>query len=412
MRAEIVSVGTELLLGQITDTNATYLAQLLASYGVDLRFKQTVGDNLDRVRGAVELALSRADLVVMTGGLGPTEDDLTVDAVALAAGVPIVFDPAVAESIRAFFAARRRPAPESVLRQSRIPQGATVIPNRRGTAPGLRVRVGGGTVFMFPGVPREMEGLVTDGLVPWLHEHSGGLVIRSRVLKVAGLGESLVEERVRDLIHEANPTVAPYAKQGEVHLRITAKASPAAADAMIDATEAALRERLGDAIFGVDRETLHEATARALIQRAQTLAVAESCTGGMVAARLTEIPGSSAFLLAGFVSYGNEAKVRDLGVPGALIAEHGAVSRPVAEAMAIGARERAGADIGVGITGIAGPTGASEGKPIGLVYLSIATATESRTEELRFGEQHGRQGIRHLAAQSALNLIRLTLLRS
>jgi nicotinamide-nucleotide amidase len=411
LRAEIISVGTELLLGQITDTNATYLARLLASYGVDVLFKQTVGDNLDRVRGAVEMAIRRADVVVMTGGLGPTEDDLTCEAVALATGRPLVFNQAVAEGIAAFFDRRRRTAPESVFRQARVPTGAQVVPNRRGTAPGVIVPAGECTVFMFPGVPREMEGLVEDGLIPWLRERTGGEVIRSRVLRIAGLGESVVEERVRDLIHGTNPTVAPLAKLGEVHLRITAKAHPAEAAAMIARAEAGLRARLGDAVFGTDEETLHEVTARLLLARGQTLAIAESCTGGLVASRLTEVPGSSAFLLAGFVAYSNEAKVRDLGVPAALITEHGAVSAPVAEAMARGARERTGADIGVGITGIAGPAGGTPAKPVGLVFASIADAAAVRTEELRFGEEPGRTGIRHLAAQSALNLIRLTLVR-
>lgn len=411
MRAEIISVGTELLLGQITDTNAAYLARLLASYGVDVLFKQTVGDNLDRVRCAVDLALSRADLVVMTGGLGPTEDDLTAEAVALAAGRPMVFDQHVADSITAFFERRRRAAPDSVFRQARIPSGAQIVPNRRGTAPGLIVPVNGCTIFLFPGVPREMEGLVEDGLIPWLRVRTAGEIIRSRVLRVVGLGESMVEERVRDLIHEANPTVAPLAKLGEVHLRITAKARPEEAEAMIARIETGLRARLGDAVFGSDDETLQEVTARLLVARGMTLAIAESCTGGLIASRLSEVPGSSGFLLAGYVAYSNEAKVRDLGVPARLVADHGAVSAPVAEAMARGARERTGAAIGVGITGIAGPSGGTPEKPIGLAFLSIVTEAAVRTEEHRFGEEPGRAGIRHLAAQSAINLIRLTLLR-
>ena len=188
MRAELLSVGTELLLGQITDTNATYLARLLAAYGVDLLFKQTVGDNLDRVADAVRLALSRADLVITTGGLGPTEDDLTVEAVAAALGVPLVFDQAVADRIAGFFVRRQRQAPESIFRQARVPEGSQVIPNRRGTAPGLIVPAGDRTIFMFPGVPHEMEGLVTEGLVPWLAAKAGGDVIKSRVLRIAGIG--------------------------------------------------------------------------------------------------------------------------------------------------------------------------------------------------------------------------------
>jgi nicotinamide-nucleotide amidase len=412
MRAEIISVGTELLLGQITDTNAPFLARLLASYGVDVRFKQTVGDNLERVRAAVTLALERADLVVTTGGLGPTEDDLTVEAVALAAGLPLVFDQGTADAIRALFESRRREAPESVFRQARIPQGATVIPNRRGTAPGLMVPLGDRTIFTFPGVPWEMEGLVADGLEPWLAARAGGEVIRSRVLRIAGLGESAVEGRVRDLIHGTNPTVAPLAKRGEVHLRITAKGTPGAVEPMLASLEAALRERLGEAVFGTDDESLHEVTARLLIERRLTLAVAESCTAGLVVSRLTEVPGSSAFLLAGYVAYSNEAKVRDLGVASALIAAHGAVSAEVAAAMAAGARARAGADLGLSVTGIAGPTGGTPAKPVGLVYLGHSDAGGTRTEELRFGAEPGRDGVRHLAAQAAVNLLRVRLLRS
>lgn len=410
MRAELISVGTELLLGQITDTNATYLARLLASWGVDVLAKQTVGDNLERVRRAVSLAIARSDLVITTGGLGPTEDDLTVEAVALAAGLPLVHHEETADRIAGFFARRGRTPTESVFRQAKIPSGAQVIPNLRGTAPGLLVPIGRQVVFMFPGVPAEMEGLVADGLVPWLAERVGDQVIRSRVLRITGVGESLVEERVRDLIHGANPTVAPLAKLGEVHLRITAKGPPATATDLIDRAEASLRDRLGDAVFGVDDETLQAVTARLLIERGLTLAVAESCTAGMLASRLTEIPGSSAFLLAGFVAYSNEAKVRDLGVEAGLIAAHGAVSTEVARAMAEGARARAGARIGVAVTGIAGPDGGTPAKPVGLVYLAIATDAGTRAEEVRFGAEAGRAGIRHLAAQAALNLIRLSLL--
>lgn len=411
MRAELVSVGTELLLGQITDTNATYLARLLATYGVDVLHKQTVGDNLERVREAVTLALARADLVVMTGGLGPTEDDLTAEAVALAAGVPLVFDQAVSDTIAGFFTRRRRTAPESIFRQARIPSGAQVIPNTRGTAPGLIVPVGQGTVFMFPGVPHEMEGLVADGLVPWLEARTGGTVIRSRVLRIAGLGESVVEERVRDLIHGSNPTVAPLAKLGEVHLRITAKGPAAAVGGLLAQAETGLRERLGHAVFGIDDESLHEVTARLLIEREMSLAIAESCTGGLIASRLTDVPGSSAFLKAAFVPYSNEAKSRDLDVPPELIQQHGAVSAEVAGALATGARRRTSTDIGLATTGIAGPTGATPAKPIGLVYLAIATDAGVRTEELHFGDGVGRQIVRHLATQAAINLLRLTIVR-
>lgn len=410
MRAELISVGTELLLGQIIDTNATYLARLLASWGVDVLAKQTVGDNLERVRAAVSLALSRSDLVITTGGLGPTEDDLTAEAVALAAGLPMVRHEETAERIAGFFARRGRTPTESVFRQAQIPSGARVTPNRRGTAPGLMVPIGGKVVFMFPGVSAEMEVLVADGLVPWLAERVGDQVIRSRVLRIVGMGESLVEERVQDLVHGINPTVAPLAKLGEVHLRITAKGTHAVVDGLIDHAEAGLRDRLGDAIFGVDEETLQAVVAGLLIERGLTLAIAESCTAGVLASRLTEIPGSSAFLLAGFVAYSNEAKVRDLGVDAAQIASHGAVSTEVAAAMAEGVRARTGARIGVAVTGIAGPDGGTPAKPVGMVCLAIATDAGTRAEEVRFGAEAGRVGIRHLAAQAALNLIRRDLL--
>ncbi|MDR7457186.1 MAG: nicotinamide-nucleotide amidohydrolase family protein, partial [Armatimonadota bacterium] len=265
--------------------------------------------------------------------------------------------------------------------------------------------------FTFPGVPWEMEGLVADGLEPWLAARAGGEVIRSRVLRIAGLGESVVEERVRDLIHGSNPTVAPLAKRGEVHLRITAKAAPEAVGPMLAAMEAALRERLGHAVFGADDESLPLVTARLLVERRLTLAIAESCTAGLVASRLTEMPGSSAFLLAGYVPYSNEAKVRDLGIAPELIAAHGAVSAEVAAAMAAGVRARARADLGLAVTGIAGPSGGTAAKPVGLVYLGLQDASGTRTEELRFGSEPGRDGVRYLAAQAATNLLRLCLLR-
>jgi nicotinamide-nucleotide amidase len=256
-----------------------------------------------------------------------------------------------------------------------------------------------------------MEGLVADGLVPWLVEHAGDDVIRSRVLRITGLGESMVEEQVRDLIHGTNPTVAPLAKLGEVHLRITAKGRPETVEPSIRGVETALRDRLGDAVFGVDDETLQEVTAGLLIARGLTLAVAESCTAGLVASRLTETPGSSAFLLAGFVAYSNEAKIRDLGVPPELLADHGAVSAEVCAAMATGARARTGADIGLAVTGIAGPGGGTAAKPVGLVYLAIADGRGARTIELNYGTGPGRDVIRHLTAQAAINLLRLSLVR-
>jgi len=411
VRAEILSVGTELLLGQITDTNAAYLAQVLADYGVNLFFKQTVGDNAARIQEAVRLALSRADLVLMTGGLGPTEDDLTVEAVAGALGLPLRTDPAVVAHIRAFFEARRRQAPESVYKQALIPEGAQVIPNRRGTAPGVVIAPGGATIVIMPGVPAEMKGMAEDFLTPWLRERTGGIVIRSRVLRVTGLGESAVEERIKDLLHLEAPTIAPYAKLGEVHLRLTAKAPPEVADAQLAAGEAAVRGRLGDLVFGTDSDSLEEVAGRLLLAAGKTVAVAESCTGGLIGDRLTNVPGSSVYFLHGVVAYSNAAKVTLLDVAPHLFEQYGAVSEPVALAMAYGAQRRAGSDLALGVTGIAGPTGGTAEKPVGLVYCALVDREGEAVQEWRFGSEAGRRGIKFLASQAALNLLRLHLLR-
>lgn len=411
MRAEVLSVGTELLLGQITDSNAAYLAGVLAEAGVDLFFKQTVGDNSTRVQQAVRLALSRADLVLMTGGLGPTEDDLTVEAVAAALDLPLVRNPQVAERIRRFFETRRLSAPESVYKQALIPQGAQVISNRRGTAPGVVITHDATTIVIMPGVPVEMEGMVEDFLIPWLRERTGEVVIRSRVLKVTGLGESAVEERIKDLLHMPAPTIAPYAKLGEVHLRVTAKGAPALVMEHLAAGEVAVRIRLGDLVFGTDDETLEEVTGRLLLARGQTVAVAESCTGGLIADRLTNIPGSSAYFLSCVVAYSNAAKTTLLGVSPDVLETHGAVSGAVAQAMAHGVREQAGSDIGLGVTGIAGPSGGSAQKPVGLVYVALADGETEMVREWRFGRRSGRRGIKYLSTQVAIDLLRTHLLR-
>ncbi len=412
MRAELLSVGTELLLGQITDTNAAYLARVLAEAGVDLFFKQTVGDNVARLSDAVRLALTRAELILVTGGLGPTEDDLTVATVADTLTLPMLRHEGVAETIRAFFDARQRAAPPSVYKQALIPAGATIIPNRRGTAPGVVVTYDGATIVMMPGVPSEMEGMVEDFLRPWLSERTGETVIRSRVLKVTGLGESAVEERITDLLRLPAPTIAPYAKLGEVHLRLTAKGTPADVESALTAGEGAVRERLGDLVFGRDDETLEAVTGRLLLERSLTVAVGESCTGGLIADRLTALPGSSAYFRQGAVVYSDQAKTTLLGVPAALIERHGAVSAPVADAMARGAREGTDSDLGLGVTGIAGPSGGSPEKPVGLVFIALADRASAAGREWRFGGQPGRSGIRFLASQAAIDLIRLRLLRA
>jgi nicotinamide-nucleotide amidase len=412
MRAEIISVGTELLLGQIIDTNAAYLAQRLAEVGIDVYFKQTVGDNPTRVEEAVRLALSRADVVLMTGGLGPTEDDLTVASVAAALGIDLVYDEAVATHIRRFFESRGRTPPETVFKQALLPRGARVIPNARGTAPGIHLEHRGRAIFIMPGVPYEMKGMMEGYALPALRDRAGLAVIRSRVMRVTGEGESAVEVRIKDLLQQTTPTIAPYAKLGEVHLRLTAKGPPDDVAAALIRGESQVRERLGDLVYGIDEQTLEEVVAALLASHRRTVAVAESCTGGLISQRLTSVPGSSEFFVEGMVAYSNEAKARDADVHPDLIASHGAVSAEVAEAMAAGIRQRAGADVGLGVTGIAGPTGGTPEKPIDLVYLALAGSDGAQHRKLMFGSEAGREGIRFLAAQAALNLLRLYLLRA
>jgi len=412
MRAEIISVGTELLLGQILDTNANYLGQQLAELGVDVHFKQTVGDNDARVRSAVRLALGRADVLLITGGLGPTEDDLTVASVAAELGRPLERHDDIAERIRQFFAHRGRVPSENVYKQALIPAGAHPIPNMRGTAPGVHLDHDGRELFLMPGVPFEMYGMMEGYVVPRLRERTGGVVIRSRVIRVTGEGESAVEARIKDLIGGDSPTIAPYAKLGEVHLRVTAKGTPEDVARQLVAGERALRERLADLIYGIDEETLEGVVGRLLTQQSATLAVAESCTGGLIAKRLTDVPGSSAYFLEGIVAYSNEAKRDLLSVPSSVIEEHGAVSAEVAEAMARGVRQRARSTLGLAVTGVAGPAGGTKDKPVGLVFLGFATSERVDHRRLNLGEEAGRAGIRALAAQAGLNLLRLRLLRN
>jgi nicotinamide-nucleotide amidase len=253
--------------------------------------------------------------------------------------------------------------------------------------------------------------MVEDFLIPWLRERTGGTVIRSRVLKVTGWGESAVEEQIKDLLHLEAPTIAPYAKLGEVHLRLTAKGAPQVVDQQLTAGEAAVRSRLGLLVFGVDSESLEEVTSRLLLAAGKTLAVAESCTGGLIGDRLTNVPGSSAYFLHGVVAYSNAAKVTLLGVPSDLLEQNGAVSEPVALAMARGVQRQAGSDLALGVTGIAGPTGGSAEKPVGLVYCALVDREGEAVQEWRFGSEAGRRGIKFLASQAALNLLRLHLLR-
>lgn len=413
MVAEILSIGTELLLGQIVDTNAAYLGRTLAGLGIDLFYKSTVGDNEARVIETIRRARDRADLIITSGGIGPTEDDLTKESIARVFHEELVLDPPSLEHLEAFFARRGYPMPERNAKQAMIYRSGRMIPNPNGTAPGALLEKDGKIVISLPGPPNEMIPMMENHVIPLLTERLGGKreYLVTRVVRFIGIGESAVEERVKDLIRGTNPSLAPLAHTGEVHLRIGAKAeSAAAAEELIRPVEDELRRRLGKFIYGVDRTTLEAAVVQLLIQRGQTAACAESCTGGGLGARLTAIPGSSAAFLGGVISYSNEAKTTLLGVPTDLLQAHGAVSAPVAEAMARGARERLGSDYAVSITGVAGPDGGTTEKPVGLVYIGVATPDRVFATENHFIGI--REDIRRRSTQVALQLLREQLLAS
>lgn len=414
MRAEIISVGTELLLGQIVDTNAAYLSQMLSSLGIDIYYRSTVGDNAARLADTLKTALSRSDVVITIGGLGPTEDDLTKETIADALGDEMVMDAVSEAKIRAFFERRGLPIAESNLKQALCPKHGQVVPNDVGTAPGALFEEDGKIVIALPGPPGEMIPMVDRYVTPILSERaastSGRSVIKSRVLRVCGIGESAAEIKVKDLLASSNPSLAPYAKGGEVHFRVTAKsADEDEAERLIAGLESKVRERLGEFIYGIDEETLETVVVRMLVERGLTLALAESCTGGLVVNRITNVPGSSDAFIGGIVAYANEAKTKFLGVPEETLRAHGAVSSETAQAMAEGAARNVGTDIALGITGIAGPGGGSDEKPVGLVYIALKTPSGTEVTKNVYGGS--REDIKMRASQTALNMLRVYLMR-
>ncbi|MFN3689836.1 MAG: competence/damage-inducible protein A [Fimbriimonadales bacterium] len=404
MQVELISIGTELLLGQIVDTNAAWLSARLAEIGVGVYRRTTVGDNLGRIVAVLHEALARADGVITIGGLGPTDDDLTRTAMAQILGEPLVLDAGEAARLKAFFAARGREANERQLRQAMRPVSAQPLPNPNGTAPGLYAEFQGKPIFALPGPPNEFEPMARTHVLPRLAAQTGGQVIRSRVLRLCGIGESDAEAQVSDLARSENPTLAPLAKLGEVHLRITARAdSPNTAETMINQMEQAVRARLGAYIYGVDETTLEQAVVQSLLEAGQSLVVAESCTGGLLGHRITSVAGSSAVFLGGVVSYSNALKETLVGVPRTVLETHGAVSEPTARAMAQGIRERLGGWWGIGITGIAGPSGGTPDKPVGLVYIGVSDPQATVVKRQIFAGD--RATIKYRATQYALWLL-------
>ncbi|MFZ9901785.1 MAG: competence/damage-inducible protein A, partial [Vulcanococcus sp.] len=405
-------IGTELLLGNITNGNARWIAEQLAALGVPHHRQLVVGDNRERLMAEVQAASERCQLLITTGGLGPTPDDLTTEALAAAFGTPLVENAQAWLDIQAKLSARGRSCAPSNRRQALIPEGAELLPNPTGTAPGVIWSPKPGfTVMTFPGVPSEMRAMWQATAAPWLRQ--SGLtsgVFASRMLQFWGVSESALAEQMADLLEGSNPTVAPYAGAGEVKLRITAQAeTPAAAEQLLGPVEAEIRARTGSSCFGCDGESLASVVLERLRQRGETLAVAESCTGGGLGASLAAVPGASDVFLGGVIAYANSVKQGLLEVPLALLETHGAVSDPVAQAMAEGVRRRTGADWALAITGVAGPGGGSAEKPVGLVHLAVAGPHGCSSEAVRFSASRGRDWIQTLSAGEALNRLRLQL---
>lgn len=408
MNAEILCVGTELLLGDIVNTNAVYIAKELAKLGIDLYHQSVVGDNPYRLTESIKVAFSRADILIMTGGLGPTYDDLTKETVAKYFGLPMELHQRSLERIEAFFRKVNRPMTDNNKKQAMMPQDAIVFDNANGTAPGLAVEGHGKVAILLPGPPREMEPMFSQQVVPYLRSKSEWQLV-SHSVHLFGIGESNVENILRDMmVSSTNPTIAPYAKDGEVLLRVTARArSQEEAEALIAPAIQRIRTILGEYIYGVDSQSLQQAAVELLLRKGVKVATAESCTGGYLSKRITEIPGASQVFEYGVCTYANRIKEEVLGVSSQTLEQYGAVSKKTAVEMARGVRRVSGAEIGVSVTGIAGPDGGTPEKPVGLVYVAVDSELYGEVLELKLarGYHNDRELIRYVAASHALNLV-------
>jgi len=411
--AEIIAVGSELLTPHRTDTNSLYLTAQLNELGIDVRTKCVVGDNLADLVGMFKLALTRADVVLLTGGLGPTADDVTRDGIAAALNLHLHESAEIVGAIQARFASRGLQMPDINRRQAHVPEGARVLPNANGTAPGLWIDAGEQVVVLLPGPPRELQPIFETHVRPGLASRTGSRQLRRRILKITGRPESGVEQIAQPLYGPMADWPVPVettilAAPGQIELHLSARGDDAAKiDRVLDEAVTRLASALGDIVFSADGRSLPEVVGQLLLEQGARVAVAESCTGGLVLGRLTDVPGSSSWVIGGVTAYSNDVKIHQLGVAAAMIAEFGAVSEPVARAMADGVRERLAADVSVSVTGIAGPAGGTVEKPVGTVVIATS-GPRSLLRTFRFPGD--RAMVRTQATQAALDMLRRTLI--
>ena len=405
MNAELIAVGTEILLGDIVNTDAQVISQGLSELGINVFYQTVVGDNPARLRHVVETARDRADIIITTGGLGPTLDDLTKETLATVFGKKMALHQPSLDRIKGFFQTIGREMTPNNEKQAWLPEGCTVFVNEWGTAPGCAFEAYGKHVLMLPGPPRECNPMWKECAMPYLYKLAGGCIV-SRNIRVFGLGESNMEAILHDMMAESkNPTIAPYAKTSECFARVTAKAdTPEACEKLLEPVVEKICGLLGEDVYGVDVDSLEQVVGDGLRARGMTLAVAESCNGGLLSKRITDVPGCSDYYLGGVCSYANEVKMKVLGVKKETLDTVGAVSPEVAEQMAEGVARALGADVGVGITGVAGPGGGTDDKPVGLVYISVWHNGQHYTRKMKAA--NGRDRIRMQAASTALDLIR------
>lgn len=407
MIGELISVGTEILIGDTLNTNAQYISRELAQIGFTTYYHTTVGDNPSRLKSTLELSLSRSDIVILTGGLGPTQDDLTKETVAQVFGVEMVFHQESHDTLMKILGHSKNISPNN-FKQAYMPEGSSVIPNHNGTAPGILMEKEGKVVILLPGPPREMIPMFQETVLPFLISKSE-VKFFSNYYKVTSLGESVVEDMLLDVINgQSNPTIATYAKVGDVLLRVTANAkTQEIAEVLLEKVDAIIKERLGDNLYATEDISLHEVVAKFLMNKGLSLSIAESCTGGRIVSRLTEIPGISSCLHSGIVCYSNDAKVKFIGVKQETLDNYGAVSEETATEMLQGLYEQTKSDIIIATTGIAGPGGGSDEKPVGLVYIGILFNGKCIVEEHQI--IGSRERIQMQATNIALNMIRKTI---